>query len=183
MTTDENEIEVEEQPEQAVEEIVQTVAEEEEAPSWDFPTFEQPEPAQAQATDPDVFETLKNEAASMGTRQVAGILKNQAALETNLAKQGASAETIMFAKATLLSMDPSMASKPDAAKIAAMLAIGAAAMDKKDWKAPKAVQPPPANSVGNPNPVSGNEELQTEIAKFNKAFAGLGITADMMKDD
>lgn len=180
MTTDDYEIETEEvQPE--AEEVVEAAAEEE-APSWDFPTFDQPEPVQ-QATDPDVFETLKNEAASMGTRQVAGILKNQATLETNLSKQGASADTIMFAKATLLSMDPSMASKPDAARIAAMLAIGAAAMDKKDWKAPKAVQPPAANTVGNPNPVSGNEDLMAEAAKFNKAFAKLGITADMMKDD
>jgi len=165
-----------EEPEAAVE-----AAPVEDMPAWDFPTFDDPPPAQ-QATDPDVFETLKSEAASMGTKQVAGILKNQATLETQLAKQGASADTIMFAKATLLSMDPAMAAKPDAAKIAAMLAIGASAMEGKNWKQPKATQPPPANPVGNPNPVSGNEDDLKEAEKFNRAFADLGISADIFKE-
>lgn len=155
---------------------------EEAPPAWEFPTFSAPVEA-VPTEDPGVYDSLKAEAANEATRAIGGLLQNQSALRNALSQQGASQETIALAEATLLSMDPRVMIQPGAAQIAASLAIGQQTMQGKSWQAPKApAQPPPANSIGHQHPSQTPPEVEKEMESFNRAFAKMGITADMMED-
>lgn len=177
---DENEMTPEETP-TPVEETPVEVAPVQEPPAWEFPTFSTPVETPVQ-DDPGVYDALKAEAASDATKAIGGLLQNQSALRNTLTQQGASQDTIALAEATLLSMDPRVMVQPGAAQIAASLAIGSMTMQNKSWKAPQApAQPPPANGVGRENPSQTPPEVEKEQEAFNKAFAKMGITADMME--
>ena len=151
-----------------------------EPPAWDWPTVTpEPAPAVEPAYNPYDPESIQQGAVD----SVTGLMRNQSQLRSALTAQGASEEVKQLAEYTLLSMDPNMMGQPGAAQIAASLAIGSMAMQNKSWKSAPIANPPTAQPVGRANPSHTSPELETDKSDFNKAFEGMGITADLLEEN
>lgn len=161
------------------------VAAPEPMPAWDWPT---PAPiVAAPAVEPEptyIYDPVEVQrgAVSQSVDSVKGLLTNQAALRSQMAAQGANPETVQLAEYALLSMDPKMMGDPQAAQVAASLAIGTMTMQGKSWKQAPIPTPPPSNPIGKENPSYTAPETEQATKEFNAAFAKLGIDASLLEE-
>lgn len=147
------------------------------APAWDW-DLGSGTPADPPPSD-DIFGDVRQGAV----QDMTGVLRNQAELRAQMVRQGASSEAIQLAEYTLFSMAPGVMVQKGAAQVAASIAVGSLQMQGKSWKAPAPTTPPPANPVGQPNPTHTDPNLESEKAAFNRAFADLGINADLLEEN
>lgn len=159
-------------------EPIQAAPPEPEIPAWDW-SLTPAEPSADPEPNTDLFADVRQGAV----QDVSGLMRNQAELRAQMTKQGASSEAIQLAEYALLSMPPSAMVQKGAAAAAASFAVGSLQLQGKSWKQPAPTTPPPAMPVGNPTPTHTDPSVESEMQAFNRAFAGTGITADILNED